>query len=254
MQLKPSEFSDEDTIDQVLKCCKEASDHKAEVVCLPEHWLLKSVDIFDKSISALCSTASKNRIHIISGSNYEKVENKIFINSVVIDPNGEIVARQSKIHLFRNENKIAFPGNDYTIFEIKDYKAGIMICYDAAFPEVARILTLKGADVIFVPSRIRKEGIKAWHLYLKARTLENRVYTVGVNIANPPEYPGGSIILMPEKDSDSEIDVVNPKILKIGDTKPQLIVTDLDLSVARNLRAERLKDRRPETYSYITKY
>jgi predicted amidohydrolase len=206
----------------------------------------------DKLAEVLGNVATTNKLHLISGANFENVEENTFINSLVFNPEGEIIANQTKNHLFENEKKVAIPGNNYSIFNFDGIKAGIMICYDAVFPEVARILALKGADIIFVPSRIRKEGIEAWHLYLRLRSLENRVVVVGINIADPPKYPGGSIIITPEKNKDSEIDIVYPKILKLGGERPQMIVADLNFESIRKMREERLKDRRPEIYSDLT--
>lgn len=253
VQLKPSELSNDGKIGAALNYFKEAAKLRAKIVCLPEHWLSNSTEMRDRLAEALGNAASTYKFYLISGANFENIDGKIFINSLVFNPKGKIIANQTKNHLFKNENKVAIPGNNYSIFNFNGIKAGIMICYDAVFPEVARILALKGADIIFVPSRIKKDGVEAWHLYLRLRSLENRVVIAGINIADPPKYPGGSIIIMPEKSKDSEIDVVYPKISKLGGERPQMIVADLNLESIRKMREERLKDRRPEIYSDLTK-
>ena len=251
VQLKPSELSNDGKIVEALNYFKEAAKLRAKIVCLPEHWLSNSTEMSDRLAEALGNAASTYKFYLISGANFESIEGKIFINSLVFNPKGKIIANQTKNHLFQDEKNVAIPGRSYSIFNYKDIKAGIMICYDAVFPEVARILALRGADIIFVPSRIRKDGIEAWHLYLKTRCLENRVAIVGINIADPPKYPGNSILIIPEKNKDPEINIVYPKILKIGKEEPQMIIADFNLASLKSLREERLKDRRPEIYSNL---
>lgn len=251
IQIEPSLSSDDETIRKSLELIKRAAELGVEVACFPEQWLMNPMIAHKKLIDCLSSSAKKFKMHIISGANYEKIDNEIFISSQVFDPSGNIIARQFKIHLFKDEKKIAVPGRNYDIFEIKDFKAGIMICYDAVFPEVARILTLKGADIIFVPSRIRKKGIVPWHLYLKVRSLENRVAIVGTNITNTPKYPGQSIILMPEIIRDLEDILVYPKVIDKGDSLQQVIVAELDMNSIRGIRNQRINDRMPETYRSI---
>jgi predicted amidohydrolase len=253
IQLKPTEFSDDEKIEEVLNYFREAAEIGTNIVCLPEHWLSDSIEVSEKLAEVLGNAASTHKLHLISGANFENDKDRIFINSLVFNPEGKIIANQTKNHLFKNEKKVAIPGNDYSIFNFNDTKAGIMICYDAVFPEVARILALKGADIIFVPSRIRKDGIEAWHLYLRLRSLENRVVIAGINVADPPKYPGGSIIITPEKSKDSELDIIYPKISKLGGERPQMVVADLNFKSIRKMREDRLKDRRPEIYSDLTK-
>ncbi len=251
IQIEPSLSSDDVTIRRSLELINRAAELDVEVACFPEQWLMNPMIAHKKLIDCLSSSAKKFEMYIISGANYEKIDNEIFISSQVFDPSGNIIARQSKIHLFKDEKKIAMPGRNYDIFKVKDCMAGIMICYDAVFPEVARILTLKGAEIIFVPSRIRKKGIVPWHLYLKARSLENRVAIVGANIANTPKHPGQSIILMPEKIRDSEVILAYPKVINKGDSVQQVVVAELDMNSIRSIRNERINDRMPETYKSI---
>ena len=251
IQLKPDLSSSEGTINRALRFIEEAANLGAEVVCFPEHWLANSIVTIDKLIAKLSHSAQEYDMYIISGANYEKMDGKIFVSSQVIDPSGEIIAKQKKVHLFKEERKIASPGRHYCVFKIKDFRAGIIICYDAVFPEVARILALKGADILFIPSRIRKEGIEPWHLYLKARSLENRVAVVGVNITLTPRYTGQSTILMPEIMKDSKGGVVYPKVSNKGNEMPKVVMADLDINSIKNIRTERLIDRKPETYKSI---
>jgi predicted amidohydrolase len=160
-----------------------------------------------------------------------------------------LIGRQEKIHLFGEEKNKAKPGSDYRIFNVGDVKFGIIICYDLVFPEVARILALNGVDMIFVPSRITKAGIEPWHLYLSARCLENRVPLIGVNLIWPPKYLGHSRIFDLQHDHQSDITIT--KEVAVGGESWEVLIADLNLKAAIELRKKRINERRPHTYKFL---
>ena len=118
---------------------------------------------------------------IISGAFYEKNEKKTSINSPIIGPEGEIIGKQEKIHPYDYEKETVNPGTEAKIFKTS-CKFGIMICYDTVFPGVAGMLTKKGAEILFSPSRIVKNGIESWKMYVQVRFLENRIPIVVPNV------------------------------------------------------------------------
>jgi predicted amidohydrolase len=189
-------------------------------------------------------------VTIITGGFFEKLPEGTYVTAPVVDPQGRILGRQKKIHLFGSERSRAKPGFDCEVFSVQHVNFGVMICYDAAFPEVARVFALKGADIVFVPSRISAVGIQPWHLYLSARCLENRLPMVAPNVVQPPRYVGHSIIL--DLKSEPESLVVYPNLF-VGGESPDVLLSDIDLTFARRLRISRLRERRPETYGLIAK-
>lgn len=174
---------------------REASKAKAQIVCLPEHWLLEFWKESADSDERLAETAKGERIFVITGANYVPNQSKANVRSTIIDSNGIILGWQDKVHLFRDERSVAVPGGKYNVLQTPFGNVGITICYDNVFPEAARTLTLQGADMLFVPSRIVSEGLDPWLLYLRARALENRLPIIAPNILHPPRYMGGSIII-----------------------------------------------------------
>ena len=72
-------------------------------------------------------------------------------------------------------------GDEFPVFETDLGKLGIMICYDAGFPEVARHLALQGAELIVAPCAFRKADKQMWDIYFKARALENALFVAATN-------------------------------------------------------------------------
>lgn len=137
---------------------------------------------------------------------YEKGEKKdvIYNSAVVIGPEEGIIGIYRKTHLFPTERLKAggwsTPGNEASVFELPFCKLGIMICYDGDFPELARELVIKGAEVIVRPSALLR-SFEIWELTNKARAYDNHVYVVGVNAVGPDAgnnyYFGHSMIISP---------------------------------------------------------
>jgi predicted amidohydrolase len=153
---------------------------------LPEHWLLEYREHGQRALEQLCTAAREARIFVITGANYmpdaAPRSTELRVRSVLIGPDGNRIGQQDKVHLYQSEKKVAKPGEDYNVFQTTLGKIGILICYDAMFPEAARTLALKGADLLFVPSRIGAAALDPWVLYLRTRSLENRIPLIAPNV------------------------------------------------------------------------
>ena len=96
--------------------------------------------------------ARKHRLWLVPGSMFEKRDGAIYNTTPVIDPEGEVVARYSKMFPFTPYEEGTTPGTDFCVFEVPEVgRFGVAICYDIWFPEVARTLTAMGAEVILNP-------------------------------------------------------------------------------------------------------
>jgi omega-amidase len=230
---------------------RRAADCEAEIVCFPEHWLgVETSERVSDLIEYVRDLARRFNITIIAGGLIEHLSDGIFVTAPVVDQCGRLVGRQKKIHLFGGEKAKATPGSEYQIFESDKVKFGVMVCYDAVFPETARIFALKGAEMLFVPSRILKTGIQPWHLYLTTRCLENRLPIVAANVVYPPRYLGHSIIL--DVKEDAKTGVVHPTALSTGGESFEAILSEVNIQTSRELREARLKERRPSTYGLLS--
>lgn len=144
------------------------------------------------------------RIHIVWPL-YEKGENGIIYNSaVLIDEKGEILGHYRKTHPFPTERLAAggwtTPGKDIVVCETKLGKIGLMICYDGDFPELARVMAIRGAEIIVRPSAFLR-SFDLWEVTNCARAYDNHVYIVAVNAigqdAGGNYYFGHSMIVSP---------------------------------------------------------
>jgi omega-amidase len=237
-----------DVLGKALDLAKRAVERGAEVVCLPEHWIPGRLPNLEDAIPSFAELAKTSGVYVIPGADFSNHGGSVEVQSAVLGPSGEI-GRQAKTHLFRRENKWASPGDSFATFDLGGVRAGITICHDLVYPEVARILTLKGAEIIFAPAMITKTGYGPWELYATTRALENRVPIVTPNAIRPPNYQGGSLIV--GFHTDEKEGIVEPKVLARAGKKPSLVLADVDLDQIRKYREERLRVRRPELYSEI---
>jgi len=237
-------------VENATKLVRKASKHGAGIVCFPEHWLLEYREHGQRALEQLCDAAREAKIFVLTGANYMPDEapksTELRVRSILIGPDGNRIGQQDKVHLYRSEKKVAKPGEVYNVFQTTLGKIGILICYDAMFPEAARTLALKGAYLIFVPSRIGAAALDPWILYLRTRSLENRIPIVAPNVFRPPRYVGGSFIVDLEAQKDSN--VVLPRVVASAKSGEQLILAEVNVELARALRKERFLDRRPTAY------
>lgn len=116
--------------------------------------------------------AKRHNLYIVAGL-LERDRHLVYNVAVLIGPDGEVVGKYRKVTLPRNEiERGCAPGHEYPVFDTRFGKVGMMVCYDGFFPEVARQLTNRGAEVI------------AWPVWgcnpqlASARACENHVYIV----------------------------------------------------------------------------
>ena len=193
----------------VSKIIKKLGQKETKIVCLPEQWLKNNmIKDFDSEFSEFKKIAREFSMTIIPGAFYEMIKNPSII-APIIGPEGEFIGRQEKIHPFDYERGIVKPGKEAKIFNTA-CKFGIIICYDMVFPNVANILTKKGAQVLFSPSRIVRRGIAPWHMYVQVRSLENRIPILAANVENR-KFGGNSVIV----DLTENNKVVTTKMIKI---------------------------------------
>lgn len=131
--------------------------------------------VFVRSLEALCRRLD---CHVVSGLN-ERDGDHLYNSAVLIGPQG-YVGRYRKLHLFMNEKDFFRPGDaGLPVFDIGPCRVGMLVCFDWMFPEVWRILALKGADVICHPSNLVLPGLAQRAIPIHALT--NRVYVVTAN-------------------------------------------------------------------------
>lgn len=201
-------------------------------------------------------------IYIVGGSLFYRDEGdgRYYNASFLFDPDGG-VGEQRKTHrayeLIYNREMVT-AGEELKVFDTDFGKVGITICYDAAFPETARILMLGGAEVIFNPSCVFNEwGVERMRTYSAARAIENQCYVANSQVLGDLSFPsdrpihfeGRSAIHSPADPSMGPPDGV---LVQGTLGQEQVVSAEIDLEKLRRYREEgippMLKDRRPEFY------
>lgn len=142
---------------------------------------------------ALSALAAELGIWIVGGSIPELEENRVYNTSFVYDSAGRQVARHRKMHLFDisveggqtfRESDTLSPGGEITAFDTPWGMMGLCICFDLRFEELARLMALRGARVIFVPAAFNMTtGPAHWELLFRQRAVDNQLFTVGTSPA-----------------------------------------------------------------------
>ena len=172
----------------------------AELVGLPEKWnllapgeeLVAGAEPLDgPTLSAARNWARELGLHLLAGSIPEcGPEGKAFNTSVLIGPEGEDLAIYRKIHMFDvevggvtyRESAHEEPGDEIVTAPVAGMTIGLSVCYDLRFPELYRILAVRGARVLTVPSAFTlATGRDHWGVLLRARAIENQAFVLAPN-------------------------------------------------------------------------
>lgn len=194
----------------------EAVGNGAKVVSLPECWnspyATSSFPQYAEEIPAtkaqldaqanpstfaLSQAAQQHQIYLIGGSIPEKQDGSVYNTCVIFSPEGEILLKHRKVHLFDIDvpGKITFKesdtlsaGNSVTVFDTPYCKIGVGICYDIRFPELSMLMKKAGAKVLVFPGAFNlTTGPAHWELLQRARAVDNQLYVAAASPARGPE-------------------------------------------------------------------
>ncbi|MGF7119085.1 carbon-nitrogen hydrolase family protein [Methanobacterium oryzae] len=254
-------------INRAVSMIEDAAQNKADLIVLPEmfncpydinkfkEYAEKRED--SKTLKAISNISKGFGVHIIAGSIPELDNGKIYNSSFAFN-NGKIVGLCRKIHLFDidipdkitfKESEVLTAGNQITVLDTKLCKIGLSICYDMRFPELLRIMALKGAQIIVIPGAFNMTtGPAHWETLIRARAIDNQIYVAAASPARNNELSyvayGNSMI-------------VNPwgTILARANEKEDIIYADINLKEVKKVREELpvLKNRRNNIYEIIEK-
>jgi predicted amidohydrolase len=198
-------------------------------------------------IRSLCAAAKAAGIGVVA-TIYEiaPVANRVYDSAVWIDAVGNIASVYRKLHLydafgFKESDKF-HPGDDIApLISVGESRFGMMICYDLRFPEMARMLTLNGANVLVAPAGWVQGDLKVehWQTMIKARALENGCYVIA---------PGqvGNIYI----GHSMAVDALGRTLVDLGE-KEGLAMVELDLNLVQETREKLplLQNRRTDVYA-----
>ena len=237
----------------------------AELIALPEKWNLLGAgealragaeELDGPTITAARSWARELGVQLVAGSISERApdRDKLANTSVLIGPDGEIAAVYRKIHMFDvdvggvayRESEHEAPGDEIVVADAGGVEVGMSVCYDLRFPELYRILAVRGARVIVIPSAFTLHtGKDHWEVLLRARALENSAFVVAPNQVGeaPPHYH-----------SYGRSAIVDPWGVPLA-TAPDgetFVAAELDFELQDRIRESlpALANRRPEAYTW----
>jgi len=243
---------------------REAAADGAALVALPEKWnlladgaaLLAGAEPLDgPSLEAARAWARELGIHLLAGSVPELAGGgKAFNTSVLIGPDGHDLAAYRKIHMFDvdaggvayRESEHEEPGSEIVTAPLPGACLGLSVCYDLRFPELYRILAVRGAQIVAVPSAFTlATGRDHWEVLLRARAIEDQVFVLAPNQVGeaPPHFSsyGRSMIVDPWG-----------VVLATAPDEECFAAAELDLKAQRRVRDSlpSLANRRPHAYAW----
>ena len=191
-------------VEKALQKLREAKAGGAEIAVLPEMFCCPYGDgdaVFHANAEGsggmaqqmLSRAARELSLYVVGGSIPEVENGKLYNASFVYGPEGQLLARHRKAHLFDisveggqqyRESATFAPGDQITTFETKFGTMGLCICFDMRFEELSRCMALRGARVIFAPAAFNMTtGPLHWELLFRQRAVDNQLFTVGVSPA-----------------------------------------------------------------------
>jgi len=259
----------------LLACSKVklAAERGAKLICLPECFNCPyGVKYFSeysenipvgKTLQSLSQVAKEHSIWLVGGSIPEMRDGKIYNTSCAFNPQGEMIGKYSKIHLFDidvpgkitfKESEVLTAGNDLFSFDLPINKdtnvvVGIGICYDLRFPELAHIYTRqRKCNLLLYPGAFNMTtGPLFWELYGRCRAVDNQCYVGLCSVAR-----------------DTNADYIsyghtlasNPwgEVISSLDEKEGILEFDVDINVINNARSmiPISKQRREDVYTIAT--
>lgn len=204
----------------------------------------------DFTTGALVYEAKKKGCYFVAGL-AERVRDRFFNSAVLVGPKG-FIGVYRKAHLFDMERLWFTPGDSgFPVFDIGIARIGIMICFDWLFPESARVLALKGADIICHPSNLILPYCPDAMI---TRSIENRVFAITANrIGKEERIPGKPLNFI------GKSEILSPKgeiLYRATDDKEEVKVIEINPAEARDklITPENhiFHDRRRELYGEIS--
>ena len=219
VQMKSS-VNKEQNLAYSLELINEAAKDKARLICFPEFQMAYSPPeqkpealhkiaekINGNFVSTLSYSAKQNKINVIATIyeiiNTNKQNHKVFDTAIIINDLGKLKSVYRKVHLydalgFKESKKLVAGSIIERPTRTSVGNVGLLICYDMRFPEISRILTVNGANILASPSAWVAGVMKQehWEIMVKARAIENGVYVIAPNqVGNI--YCGHSMVIDP---------------------------------------------------------
>lgn len=197
------------------------------------------------TFQAMKAFAKTKSAYVVYG--FAETSERVYNSAALVDPDG-LVGLYRKVHLFDREMLFFTPGNlGFPVFELPFGRVGMMICFDWIYPESARSLALKGAQLIAHPSNLVLPHCPDAMI---TRCLENRIFTATADRVGRENRGGNDLHFI------GKSEIVSPAgdiMQRLGSEGPDVALAEIDLSLASNKRVtahnDLLMQRRPDQYT-----
>lgn len=268
VQMKPALGEPEDNLVKMSDfVSKIASQQKVDLIVFPElvtsgfelgvRFTELAQRIPGPTVNLMAQRAAEFGVYIAFGMvSKEKVESVLFNSAVLVGADGELVGSYNKVHL-RGEERMAFrEGFRLPVFETEIGNVGLMLGWDLAYPEVARSLTLDGAELLCVMANWEKAQIEEWRTYVRARAYENALFVAAANRVGEDvtlSFGGESLIVGPRGKIHASL--ADEKDPESGEPREGYCVARIDLDEVRKCREEfqTLQTRQPTVYRALVR-
>ena len=248
---------------------ERAAQSGAQLVALPELWTYlgptegnrpNAEPIPGPTIDRLAALARRHHITLHCGSMLERAADpadpRAYNTAAVLNHDGRLIATYRKIHLFDavpygssapyRESEGIQPGDEIVTFEAEGLSIGLATCYDLRFPELFRILALRGVELIIMGSAFTLQtGRDHWEVLVRARAIENGVYLLA------PDQVGAH---PPQRMAYGRSMIVDPwgTVLAQAPDQPGVITAEIDLERLADVRRQipALANRQPQAYRW----
>jgi len=216
-----------------LSLVDEACEKGARFVVLPElfstgYWVKErdielAESIPGQTTNCLAGVAKQRGICIATAIlEHAEARGVVYDTGVFISPDG-ILGKYRKVFLWDSERSRFKHGHSFPVFDSGFGKVGIQMCYEVGFPEGARILSLKGADILAYPSAFGAPRLYVWDIATRSRAIENGSFLIAADLSGREdniEFAGHSRIINPKGE-----------ILAEATDKDEIIVSEIDLAL-----------------------
>ncbi len=242
--------------DFVEKICSE---QKTDLIVFPElsytgtELGLRATDLAERvpghATNYLAKRANDFNTHIVFGLVVkEKVESILYNGLVCLGPEGDIAGDYRKVHLLGEERQVYRNGFRFVTVEAEWGRFGLMIGSDLAFPEVARSLTLEGAELVVISANWETQFAESWRAHLLSRACENSIFVAAANrIGEEPtmRFSGDSLLVGPSAEVYTVLD----------EPIEGYAIATIDLDLVRKVREDRqlIQYREPMAYRAVVK-
>lgn len=268
VQMKPKLGEAEDNLVKMSETIsKIASQQRVDLIVFPElitsgyelgvRFTELAQRVPGPTINLIAQRANEYGVYIAFGMvTKERVESVLYNSAILVGPDGELLEAYNKIHL-RGEERMAFrEGFKLPIIPTEIGNIGLMVGYDLAFPEVARSLSLDGAEILCVMANWEAGQIDEWKTYVRSRAYENSVFVAAANRIGEDvtlNFGGESMIVGPRGQIHASL--ANETDPESGAPLEGFAVARIDLDEVRKFREEYqfIQNRQPAVYKALVR-